>query len=553
MQQVVEQTRLGGFILSTLSSVGITQIFGIPGVHNLELFRDIERYGIQVTIPRHEQGAGFMADAYFRVTGRPAACVLITGPGVLNALTPIAQAWHDSIPMLVLASTIEDHQLGQHSGALHDTPDLVETLRPYTCVSARVRSSSEFAEVLGQVLHAWKLERQRPAYIEVPRDLLREMAEDASELPREFTMDASVNSVSRADYRFEIGSALEEIRTARCPAIIAGGGVQQDRDLLQKFAELIDAPIALTGNAKSAISSKHPLSLGTSIGNPATKRLLESADVVIALGTELSETEYLNSGESPAQLERVIRVDVDPETIRRSQAGSANMRCGDWLRTAVETLSEKDVHQAEYSGSVRAKAVRDEIERARSSDPFSEWVQAIEHAAPPNTIFALDSAQLAYQSHEYMELKDAQRWLAPYGFGTLGPALPMAIGAAVSEPRTPVIAIAGDGGSLFTIAELATAKDLHRQITLIIWDNTGYKEIENSFNAHGIEPVGVVTSADNLSKIAEGFGAHVDEVTSPSDFSRCLEQALARQELSVIRIVAPASMKVQATSAEPQI
>lgn len=549
----VRQLRFSELIQTALHAFGFRDVFGIPGVHNLELFREPERHGLSITVPRHEQGAGFMADGYFRVTGRPAVCALITGPGVLNALTPIAQAWHDSIPMLVLASTLEEAELGRHEGDLHDTPDVTETLRPYTCVSLTARTADEFLDALTRIADSWATERRRPAYIDIPRDLLREFVQVDSAIL------SSLPGMSRPQSAYGTGGAPEtldtmatarEIAGAHAPMIIAGGGVVNDGAALLEFAEWIDAPIALTGNAKAAVPAEHPLNLGVTIGTSATKTLLETSDLVIAVGTELSQVEYLNTGATPARMKRVIRVDIDPETILRSQPGSALATCANWFAAVTSALraSGNDILAGSTTkkrdGRACVATAREEFSHARAQDPFAGWIDVLERVSPPGTVFTLDSAQLAYQSHQHLAIAEMQRWLAPYGLGTLGPALPMAVGAAIAAPESPVIALAGDGGCLFTISELATARDLGRQLTLVIWDNAGYMEIENSFRAQGIAPVGVETSAESITAIARGFGAHAEEVRTPEEFAESLTEALLRPELSVIRILAPAEMHV---------
>lgn len=550
MHDSVQQIRLGEFIQRALSACGLSQVFGIPGVHNLELFREPERHGLSVTVPRHEQGAGFMADAYFRATGTPAVCALITGPGVLNALTPISQAWHDSIPILVIASTLGENELGVHGGALHDTPNLVDTLRPYTCVSTTVRSAKEFISALNRAMDNWCNERPRPAYIDVPRDLLEESFPFTPQDLPSTTWEARV--AARSSRNSCDPSVVDELLAARAPMIVAGGGATRDGVGLLGLAERLGAPIVLTGNAKAAIRADHPLNLGATVGSPVVKRLLEKSDLVIALGTELSPVEYLNTGEAPAKMERVLRVDIDARTISRSEPGSAHMKCGDWLSDVVAELDRRSGlgSTVPVSGSDSspdsASIAREELAQLRRADPFSDWVTAVERAVTSDTIFTLDSAQLAYQSHQLLNITGKQKWMAPYGLGTLGPALPMAIGAAVAAPDSPVVAIAGDGGCLFTLTELATAKDLDRQVTLVVWDNTGYKEIENSFRAQGIAPVGVVTSAENLSLIARGFGACVHEVGSPDELEQKLGEAISRPELTVIRVIAPDEMRVSA-------
>lgn len=537
--------RLGQAISSLLTEYGIEQIFGIPGVHTLELFRDIDRSGLRVTIPRHEQGAGFMADAYTRVSGIPGVCYLITGPGVLNALTPIAQAWHDSIPMLVIGSTVTRDQLGEHRGTLHDTPDLAEVLRPFTLISETATSAERVAELIDEAFRRWEHERARPVYIGVPRDLLEEeVGEPHRPAPRAPLPPAAETEEISA----RLVEALDRLASSDRPVIVAGGGARHDGAAVTRLAERLAAPVVLTGNAKGLIADEHPLNVGISMPFPRTQELLEDADLVVALGTELSDFEFLFTGSPEPRLADIVRGDIDPQTTHPDQTRpTLPMRVADFARTALAGLEEPNA-AASAAGAARAATAKSGLAEAREADPHTPWIDAIERALPESAILTADSAQVAYQSHHFLSLHGPGRWLAPYGYGTLGPALPMAIGAAIAAPGRPVIGLAGDGSSLFTLPELATAHDLGANITLVIWDNGGYREIEISFDRTDIQPAGVRTSAHELGAIAAGFGAEVTRATTPAELEDALREATARPALSVIVVRAPAEHRVEADS-----
>ena len=544
--------RLGQAISSLLGRYGIEQVFGIPGVHTLELFRDIDRSGLHVTIPRHEQGAGYMADAYARVAGKPGVCYFITGPGVTNAITPIGQAWHDSIPLLVIASTVTREQLDEHRGTLHDTPDLAEVVRPFTLFSETATSAERVAELIGEAFTRWRSERPRPVYIGIPRDLLEE---EVGELPMlgpawgAQGADPDPDPVSAAAAGAgdgEIARAIERLAAAQRPVILAGGGARHDGALLRELAERLGAPVVVTGNAKGLIPSAHPLNTGVSMPYPRTLEMVSDADVVLALGTELSDFDVLATGAEEPDYSGLIRIDIDPAA-RHPQQTEATIqgRVAGFLRTALETLPPGRDPELLASGARRAASARDGLAAARAADPHTPWIDAVQRALPDDVILAADSAQLAYQSHNFLELEEPGRWLAPYGYGTLGPALPMAIGAAIAAPGTPVIALAGDGSSLFTLTELATARDLGLPITYVIWNNRGYREIEVSFERVGIAPAGVATTADDLPMIAAGFGAHVDTPASPGELAEALRAALARGGLNAIVVAVPPEFRVE--------
>ena len=530
--------RLGQAISALLTEYGVEQIFGIPGVHTLELFRDIDRSGLNVTIPRHEQGAGFMADAYTRVSGKPGVCYLITGPGVLNALTPIAQAWHDSTPMLVIGSAVTREQLGAHRGTLHDTPDLAEVLRPFTLFSETVTSAERVATLIDEAFRRWQHERPRPVYIGIPRDLLEE---EVGELHRPETARSEPAPHPEAT----ITAALTALATATRPVIIAGGGARHDGAAVQALAERIAAPVILTGNAKGLLPEAHPLNTGISMPFPRTQELISDADLILALGTELSDFEVLFTGSAEPSMANIVRIDIDPSVTHPDQTTpTLQLRVAEFAAAALAATTAVPPD----SGTARAAIARAGLAAARAADPHTIWIDAISAALPEHAILTADSAQVAYQSHHFLPLDTPGRWLAPYGYGTLGPALPMAIGAAIAAPGQPVIALAGDGSALFTLPELATAHDLGANLTYVIWDNGGYREIEVSFDRTDIAPAGVRTTAHNLAAIAEGFGAAVARPTTPHALTAALQTAIAHPGLSVLVVEAPAEHRVEADS-----
>ncbi|MBL3685916.1 5-guanidino-2-oxopentanoate decarboxylase [Leucobacter zeae] len=537
--------RLGQAISALLTEYGVEQIFGIPGVHTLELFREIGSSGLSATIPRHEQGAGYMADAYARVTGRPGVCYLITGPGVLNAITPIAQAWHDSIPMLVIGSTVTVPELGAHRGTLHDTPDLAPVLAPFTLISETVTDPARIPLLIDEAFRRWRTERPRPVYLGIPRDLLEQEVGELHRPAASAAGPAAPESGGSPDAS-KVDEAIAAVGSAERPVIIAGGGSRHDGPGVAALAERLAAPVVLTGNAKGLLPTAHPLNTGISMPFPRTQELVADADLVLALGTELSDFEVLFTGSAEPRMADIVRVDIDPAVTHPDQTRpTLRMRVAEFAERALDALPDPEPDAA-AAGAARAKRARDGLAAARASDPHTPWIDAIGRALPGDAIVTADSAQVAYQAHHFLELESPGRWLAPYGYGTLGPALPMAIGAAIAAPERPVVALAGDGSALFTLTELATAHDLGANLSFVVWDNGGYREIEVSFERTDIAPAGVRTTAHDLGAIAAGFGAKVSRPASPDELEAALRTSTSRPGLDVLVVQAPREHRVEA-------
>ncbi len=437
----------------------------------------------------------------------------------------------------------ESVQVGKHRGTLHDTPDVADTLRPYTLFSRNVSTIEEFHDSLEEAYTRWATDRPRPVYLGVPLDVL---ASEVGDLPQ---LRASAPPKPREPAPSELEAVTQQLVAAESPAIIAGGGCRNYGGLLKHLAELLDAPVLPTANSKGLLEEDHPLNLDLSIPFAGTRTLLQEADAVLAIGTELSDVEYIFTGADPVTLRNLIRVDLDPNVSHADQIQPViRSDAGMFIEALLPLIGDAADGVRRRSGATRVTEAKRDWAGVRQADPYREWFEALHRGLPENAIVAADSAQLAYQAHQFMPLPAGTTWMSPYGFGTLGPALPMAVGAAVSAPERPVIALAGDGSSLFTIAELATAADLGRQLTLVIWVNDGYKEIEASFKRAAIPPVGVGTSAANFSAIARGLGAHVLIALDPSEFERAIREAMDISRVTVIVVEAPGSLRVGAES-----
>ena len=518
--------RVGGVVAAELRVLGVEVVFGIPGVHTIELYRGLAREGIRAITPRHEQGAGFMADGYARVAGRPGVCVLITGPGVTNALTPLAQAWHDSVPVLVVASTTERRFLGRGRGPLHDLPDQAGLVRTLGVSSETVLEPAAVAEALRRAWAAMRDGRPRPAHVAIPVDVLAELGVPPSGggMPAPAPRPPAVEDVERA-------AAL--LAGARRPAVLLGGGAAGAGAAALAVAERLDAPVALTGNAKGAVPSSHPLVLGVTLPFAPVHQLLANADAVLLVGTELSEVETLYSGRELRFHGRVVRVDIDPRQIDAGVAADVGIVADAGL--ALEALAAVLDPRA-ANGRERVAAARSALDWSADSRAHFPWLDALDAALPADRIVAVDSTQLAYTAQLYLPAERPRSWLAPYGLGTLGPALPMAIGAKVAAPDRPVVAIAGDGGVLFTIAELGTAADLGLNLPVVVWDNAGYGEIRDAFDRAGAPRLGVDVTVHDLLGVAAGFGCATAEARSPEALTAAVRAALDEDRPTVIRI-----------------
>ena len=525
----------GSEAMKLLKQYDVDTIFGIPGVHTIEYYRGITESGIKGVVPRHEQGAGFMADGYARISGKPGVCVLVSGPGVLNAATPIAQAWHDSIPMLVLAASTESELSGKNRGPLHDVPDQAGFFTQLTDASVTVTDPDQFSEVVATAFASWSVNRARPVHISVPFDVL---SRDIAPM-KKLSVAAAVRTPTDSDVK----KVADAVKSAASVVIICGGGANRAHRQIQELAEKLQAPVITTGNARGLLPDKHPLNAGTTLPFTGGQALIASADVVIAIATEFSDVDIIYTGKRVGQPRLMIRVDLDTTQLQSGLTAEIGVVSDAALFASALTqaLTDSGFVSSNQGAPAAAAQARADIGWTNQSRSHFAWLDVINEQMPSNAIVSLDSTQLAYTAHHYTPWSTPSRWLAPYGLGTLGPALPMGIGAKVAAPKDPVVIIAGDGGVLFTISELATARDVSGTIVTIIWDNAGYGEIRDSFDRAKADRNGVDISSFDLTDVAKGFGMNATRVRTPDELRTQFKKALSMNTPSVIIVTEPGS------------
>ncbi|MEM1342736.1 MAG: thiamine pyrophosphate-binding protein, partial [Pseudomonadota bacterium] len=304
---------LGEALIGLLEARGVDTVFGIPGVHTVELYRGLAGSGIRHVTPRHEADAGFMADGYFRASGKPGVCFLITGPGVTNAITPMAQARADGIPMLIISGVnpVESH--GREDGLLHELPDQAATLASVATLSLMVRRPEDLERVIKRAFHAMLSERPGPVHIDIPIDVMSLPAAPAA--PTSGTEPAALHPL--APHPEDLERAAATLNTAESVVILAGGGARAAGAVLQRVAERLDAPVISTVNGRGLMAG-HPLDVPASPSLPSVRALLAGADAVLALGTQFGPTDYdMYRDLGFPDLKRLIRVDTSPAQLSR--------------------------------------------------------------------------------------------------------------------------------------------------------------------------------------------------------------------------------------------
>jgi 5-guanidino-2-oxopentanoate decarboxylase len=522
---------VGRYVVETLAANGIDTVFGIPGVHNIELYRGLELARVRHVLVRHEQNAAFAADGYARVSGHPAAAFVISGPGFTNALTALAQAYSDSVPLLIVASAPIRASLGRDWGVLHELHDQCALAAAATGFAGSARNEHDLSDHLRRAFAALRASRPRPAYIDIPLDLL---AESTTLRPETFPRPG----VGHAPERGTLAAALAAIRGAQRPLIIAGGGARAAGAALRHLVETLDAYLVTTVAGKGVVAESHPANLGVSLPYEFTQRRIAAADLVIAVGTELSETDIYTTTrlEFPAPL---VRIDVDAHKLNDHYQAAVriNADAGVAVEMLVRELTPRRGWRSDAGDGAQLRgAIESQLPPA--SKPALAALRAVRAALPADGVVFSDMTQIAYLGNFAFTAERPGVWFHPSGYGSLGFALPAAIGAAIAQPQRPIVALAGDFGVQFTLQDLMTAVELDLTLPIIVWNNSALGQIRDDMRAAGIAPIGVVGRNPDFRALASACGAAGVRVASARQLEDALRAALARPGPTLVEVAA---------------
>ncbi len=522
---------IGCYLVELLAANDIDTVFGIPGVHNLELYRGLAAAKLRHVLVRHEQGAGFAADGYARSSGRTAAAFTISGPGLTNILTAVAQAYSDSVPLLVVASTPVRASLGKQWGVLHELRDQWALAAGVFGVARSAAGAEDVRDHLRLCLASLRTGRPRPAYLEVPLDVLAQ----TTSLPAARFPDPAPQPRASLE---QIDAAVRLLTVAARPIVIAGGGARRAGAELHRLVDTLDCPFVSTAAGKGKLAESHPANLGTSLPYLPTQSLIADADVVLAVGTELSETDIYTAMKLPMS-GPLIRIDVDPAKLADHYGADVpvwgDARCS--LQSIQERLVARTGWRTEIGG---AAAHRAQIERGfdAHSRQLLQALAAIRAALPWDGVVFSDMTQIAYFGNYAFPSDAPGQWFHPSGYGTLGFALPAALGAKIASPARAVVALAGDFGLQFTLNELMTAVEESLSLPIVVWNNSALGQIRDDMQASAIPLTGVIARNPDFVALAKACGAGALRATTARALIDGIRAALTRPGPTLIEVSA---------------
>jgi len=532
----------GDLVVETLEALGAKTVFGIPGQHALGLFDAMGRGNLRFVSSRIENNSAFAADGYSRATGEVGVLFLSTGPGALTSLAGLQEAYATGVPMVVVASQIPLEGLGaRRKGMLHQLDDQKASAANVTKSQRLIQHASGIPSAIQDAWTEAISSPHGPVWLEIPQNVL---LDPIMVPPVEDALAEAADNPPRVEL---VREAVKWLEAAKRPAIIAGGGTRRGKaeNALLSIAEKLRAPVICTPGGNGAFPWNHDLSLQAWIEDRYMTDVLEDADVLLVIGSSLGEVTSNYFTFEPRG--RIIQIDAEPRVLEsnrpglgiRADAGQAlaaldaalvpdsSRTAPDWHGVAPETLVKESL------AKVRA--------RLESQDLAKElkFMADIREAVPTDMQTFWDMTIAAYWGWSCWDARDGQ-FHSAQGAGGLGFAFPGAIGAAVGletlgKPTgsARVLAVSGDGSAMYSIAELATARQHNVPVTWLIVDDGGYGILrEYMVGAFGKATATELARPDFV-KLAESFGVPATRVV-PGDVGEALTAGFAADGPNVV-------------------
>jgi len=540
-------------LLEYLKREGVRTVFGLPGGPLTPVFDALYRDpALRVVTARHEAGAAFMALGYARVSGRLGGCFVTTGPGATNAITGIAAAKSDSLPVFILTAQVATATFGRGSiQDSHDDVDIVAMFKSITKTSVMLAHPHNFAATMRRALRCAMTGRRGPVHLNLPTDFMKKKVPDEAQWPQEY------RPLSRAFDREAIKAAAERLLAAEKPAILAGNGVNlgDARAELLELAELLSIPVATTPRGKGAFPERHPLALrvfGVASSPWAEAYLLEErADVLFVIGSSLHEcsTQGWDARLKPTQA--LLQLDVEPAVIGRNYPVTVPM-VGDVKTTLrellfhVKRLIARGEHgvRADLSALRRAKRRSSPLldEAATRSDALpikpQRLMRELNEALPEDAIVFLDSGNHTLWATHYLDATGRNAFVHSWGdFGAMGYGVAAPIGGKLAAPDRPVVAIVGDGAFAMQGMEVSTAATHGIAVVWVVFNDSRLNAV---YHGQKLQYAGRTIGCDflrmDIAKIAEGLGAVGRRVTAVEEIGPALTEALASGKPTVLDV-----------------
>ncbi|ARS27255.1 thiamine pyrophosphate-binding protein [Sphingomonas sp. KC8] len=515
---------------AALEALGVECVFGIPSQHNLALYEALSRSNqIRTVGARNEAGAVHAADGYARATGKLGVAIVSTGPGTSNAVTGLYEAGYASSPVMLITTQVDRPYLDQCRGYIHDAPGQLAMLQSVTRRTERPLHAQDIAPAILRLAGDILSGRPQPGAIEIPTDLLKEPTPVVHLTAPAIAVDTPKAAA------IEAAAAL--IAKARRPLIWLGGGCVRSgaEDAVRAFVDHIGAPVVTTVNGRSAIPSDHPLVVGSSTHYPQARPLFEDADLVIAVGTRF---QAVATGFWTMPIDcPLIQIDIDASLIGRNYPVTTAIvgDAGVSLEALRRAASAPRV-DPEYGAAARDIVDAIKAESAKRIGPdHVRLCDALDAVLPTDRIVVSDATMVG---NTWASFRLPVRDFRGYTYSTslaIGPALPLAIGAAIGSGRR-TIAVHGDGGVMLNIGELATAVEARAPMTLLVFNNQGYGVLKLLQGMQGLTPFACDLHTPDFVGLGKAMGMPAERVDTVEGFEAALRRSIAIDGPSLIEV-----------------
>lgn len=517
----------GQALARTLVREGVDTIFALPGVQLDWAFDGLYevRDALKVYHTRHEQTTAYMADGYARTTGKVGVCFVVPGPGVLNAGAALATAYATSSPVLCLTGQIDSRAIDQNYGLLHEVPHQLELLGSFTKWASRAMDPAAVADELHAAFRHLRRGRPRPVAVEIPPDVLQDSGK--------VHLHSAAKEHRKAGDPDALRRAAKLLQKAERPVIYSGGGVLAAGawEELRAIAEQLQIPVVMTVNGRGAISERSYLA-HTGVSG---QQLCEEADLILAVGTRFWQPGRVWSRASGA---KVIRIDADKGEVRRTGKATVGI-VGDaqLALAALRDLLDGAVGRATWTMSDLSRRKQAAENLLAEYRPQAEYAAVLRAALPDDAIVVNDLTQMTFFASVGLPVYEPRTFIGPGYQGTLGSAYATALGAQAGNPDRKVVVLAGDGGFLYTLGDLATQSLHDLNVVSIVFNDGAFGNVKRiQQEGFGGRMLNVDLKNPDFVRLAESFGIQATRVSSPRGLADALPQALAANAPALIEV-----------------
>ncbi|AVO43930.1 hypothetical protein C6569_01970 [Phreatobacter cathodiphilus] len=521
----------GEAIVAGLLANGVDTVFGLPGAQMYPLFDALARSAdrIRTVGARHEQACGYMAFGYGRSTGRPGVYSVVPGPGLLNTTAALATGWGCNTPMVCLTGQIPSAFIGRRRGHLHEIADQLGTLRSLVKWAERIERPADAPALVAEAFRQAQSGRPGPVALEMAWDVMA--ASEAVPEAAAAVLDAPPKSDAMA-----VSHAANLIRAARCPMIMTGSGAQDAAAAVALLAERIGAPVAAFRGGRGVVDEAGPWGLSSY----AAFRLWERCDLVVAIGTrlEMPTMRWANMMEVATRLDggrKLVRIDIDPEETGRLEADAPLVADS---REAVLALLEALAGHRPVDNRAAIEAARAAAAEAiRVVQPEIDYLDVVRDVLPAEGLLVEELCQAGFASYFGYPVHRPRTYVSTGFQGTLGYGFQTALGVKVAHPDKPVVSITGDGGFMFGVQELATARQYGIGLVTVVFNNAAYGNVRRDQETrYGNRLIGADLINPDFPALAKAFGVDGASVGSPEELRPVLAAALSKGTPALIEV-----------------